>query len=142
MFCACARPLDTNPLPRGEGAGLVPAGEGSLRLLVHRRPNRLPYFAHELLGMFQHHPIRNPQQTYAKSSQIILFCSVFPHLAGLRVNTAIKFDRQPLFEAVEIEYANFKAELTAKFRALAPAAQQVPRGFFSFSWAAGNSRIR
>jgi hypothetical protein len=66
---------------------------------------------------------------------LILLGSVFPHLAGLRVNSAIKLDCQPMLEAVEIEDAIPNGELAARFGAQPPAAQQVPGGFFSLGLA-------
>jgi len=48
------------------------------------------------------------------------------------MNTAIKLDRQSMFEAVEIDNPVFDAALAAKFRAQPSAAQQVPCRSFSF----------
>jgi hypothetical protein len=48
------------------------------------------------------------------------------------MNTAIKLDRQPMFEAVEIENRAFDGALAAKLRAQPSAAQQMPGRFFSF----------
>lgn len=50
--------------------------------------------------MFQHHRIWNSQQPYTDRPQIILFDRVFPHLADLRMNAAVKLDRQAMLEAV------------------------------------------
>jgi hypothetical protein len=77
--------------------------------LVQSRPHRVHHGAHELVRMFQHHPIRNPQQTYAKGSQGVFLNSVFPHLVRLRVNTAVKLDGQSMFEAVEIDDTAFSS---------------------------------
>jgi hypothetical protein len=86
--------------------------------------------------MFPHHPIRNPQQTYAKGSQGVFLNSFFPHLVRLRVNTAVKLDGQSMFEAVEIQDPTVNPELTAKFRTQPPAAPQAPGCLFSFGLAA------
>jgi hypothetical protein len=48
------------------------------------------------------------------------------------VGTAIKLDRQSMFEAVEISNPVFDAAWAAKFRAQPWVAQQIPRRFFSF----------
>ncbi len=82
-----------------------------------------PHFGYELLRVFQHSPIGNPQQAYAESSQVILFSSVFPYLTRLRVNTAIQLDRHSMLEAVEIDNPAIDAALAAEFRAQAPVAQ-------------------
>jgi hypothetical protein len=48
------------------------------------------------------------------------------------MNTAIKLDRQSMFEAVEIDNPVFDAALAAKFRAQPSAARQIPCRSFSF----------
>ena len=48
------------------------------------------------------------------------------------MNTAIKLDRQSMFEAVEIDNPVFDAALAAKLRAQPSAVQQIPCRFFSF----------
>jgi hypothetical protein len=52
--------------------------------------------------VFQHHCIRNSQQSNAEGPQIIFFGGIFAHLVDLRVNAAIKFNGKPMFEAVKI----------------------------------------
>jgi len=135
--------MDLSPLLRGEGGprpALSPAGAGRVRghSLISAppgpsSPDGFPHFAHELLWILQRQPVRNPQQAYAETFQIILFRSVFPHLAGLRVHTAIKLDRQSMLEAVEIHNPVFDAALAAKFRPQLSVAQQIPRRFFRIS---------
>jgi hypothetical protein len=48
-------------------------------------------------------PIRDTQQPDPRSSQIVFFRRVLPHLARLRVSTTVKFDRQAMVEAIEID---------------------------------------
>ena len=80
--------------------------------------------------MFQYHRIRNAQQTYTESSQIIFFDGVSAHLVDLRMDAAIEFYGESMLEAVKIEDAVFDTELTAKFRAQSTIAEQVPRDLF------------
>jgi hypothetical protein len=49
------------------------------------------------------------------------------------VHTAIKLDRQSMFEAVEIDNPVFDAAWAAKFRAQPSVTQQIPRRFFRIS---------
>jgi hypothetical protein len=65
-----------------------------------------------------------------RGAQIIFFGGVFAHLIDLRVNAAIEFKGEPMFEAVKIKDAVFDAELTAKFRAQSTITEQVPRDLF------------
>jgi len=69
------------------------------------------HFTHEFLGILYHQPIRNAQQPDPRSSEIVLFRRVLPQLAGLRVNPSVKFDRKPMFEAVEIDHPVLEAAL-------------------------------
>ena len=138
--------MDLSPLLRGEGGprpALSPAGAGRVRghSLISAppgpsSPDGFPHFAHELIGILQHQPVWNPHQAYAETSQIILFRSLFPHWAGLRVDTAIKLHRPSMFEAVEIDNPVFAAAWAAKFRAQPSLAQPIPRRFFRISWGA------
>ena len=78
-------------------------GEGLLPGRPHCLSHRPEYFLHELIGVFEHHGIRNAQQPYADHPQIIFFPRISAHLANLGVNTAIKFNGQSMFEAVETQ---------------------------------------
>ena len=80
--------------------------------------------------MAQDQRIRNAQQANAEGPQIILFGGIFAHLTDLRVNAAIEFNTEPMFEAVEIQDAVFDAELAAEFRAQSTITEQVPRDLF------------
>ncbi len=61
---------------------------------------------------------------------MIFFGGIFAHLVDLRVDAAIEFNGEPVFEAVKIEDAAFDAELTAKLRAQATITEQFPRSLF------------
>jgi hypothetical protein len=93
----------------------------------------LPHSAHEFFRVIDNQPIRDSQQAYAKSSQVVFFLGVSPHLTGLRVNPSIKFDRQSTFKAVEIHHPVFQAALAAEFGAQPSAAQQIPCRSFGVS---------
>ena len=130
MIAGRARARRTISLSAGERGDRKAGGEGSLPRLLDRRPDSLHHFAHELVRVLQHHRIRNAQQSNAEGPQIIFFGGIFAHLVDLRVNAAIEFNGQSMFEAVKIEDAVFDAELTAKFRAQSTIAEQVPRDLF------------
>ena len=89
-----------------------------------------PHFTHESLGILHHQSVRNAQQLDPCGSEIILFRRVLPHLAGLRVNATVKFDRQAMFEAVEIHYPVLEAALAPEFCTHLSAAQEMPRRSF------------
>jgi hypothetical protein len=99
------------------------------------RLDGLPHFAYEFLRIFQHQPGRNPKQADPELSQIILFRSVFPDLARLRMCAAIKLDRPSMLKTVEVNNAVLDAALAAKLRACPLGAQQMPCGLFTLSLA-------
>ena len=117
-------------LSAGERGDRRAVGEGLLFRLFDRRSDRLHYLTHELIRVFQHHRIRNPQQMYTESSQIIFFGGISAHLVDLRVDPAVELNGQSMLEAVKIEDAVFDAELTAKLCAQPTVTQQLPRGLF------------
>jgi hypothetical protein len=92
--------------------------------------------------VFHHHRIRNAQQSNTESSQTIFFGGISAHLVDLRVNAAIEFNGEPMFEAVEIEDTVFHPELTPKFRAQSTVAQELPRCISASVGLARSSRIR
>ena len=96
--------------------------------------NGFPHLTHEFLGILYHQPLRNAQQPDPRSPQIVLFRRVLPHLAGLRVNPSVKFDRQPRFEAVEIDPPVFQTAWAAELCTQLPAAQEMPGRSFGLSW--------
>ncbi len=89
-----------------------------------------PHFMQKSLGILYHQPVRNTQQPDSRSSQIVFFRRVLPHLAGPRVSPTVKFDRQAVFEAVEIDNPVFYAALTAELCTQLAAAQEIPRRSF------------
>ena len=121
-----ARPRPRKILPSPPGRGWLAAGgltsrgetgEGSLPRLLRRRPHRL-----------HHYRVRTRPRAPApwhwesativcRGPQIILFRGVFAHPIDLRVNAAIEFGGQSIFEAVEIQNAVFNAELPPELRA-------------------------
>jgi hypothetical protein len=84
--------------------------------------------------VLQNHGVRNAQQSYAESPQMIFFLGVPAYLVDLRMNAAIKLNGQSVLEAVEIQDAIFNVELTAKRRPQPTTPQEPPRGLFSFRW--------
>ena len=92
--------------------------------------NGFPHFTQEFLGILYHQPILNPQQLYPRRSEIVFFPRIPPHLAGLRVNPSVKFDRQAMFEAVEIENPVFDSALAPELCTRLAAAQEIPRRSF------------
>ena len=112
--------------PRFAGRG----GEGLLPILVTRRRNCIDNRPHELVRMFQHHGVGNPQQSNAEGPQTVFFGGIIAHLVDLRVNPAIELNGEPMFEAVKIQDAVFDAELPAEFRAQSTITQQGPSGLF------------
>ena len=89
-----------------------------------------PHLAHELLGILHHQPIRDAQQPDPCGSEIVLFRGVLPHLAGLRVSATVKFDRQAMFEAVEINNPALDAALAPELCTQPVVAQEMPRRSF------------
>ena len=90
----------------------------------------LPHFMQKSLGILYHQPIRNTQQPDPRSSQIVFFRCVLPHLAGLRVSPTVKFDRQAMFEAIEIDNPVLDSALAAELCTQLAAAQEIPRRSF------------
>jgi hypothetical protein len=86
----------------GERGHRKAVGEGSLPNILDRPSESFHHFAHELVGVFQHHRIRNAQQSNAEGPQIIFFGSIFAHLIDLSVDAAIEFKGEPMFEALKI----------------------------------------
>ena len=140
-MCARARSKHRS-LSRGRGwpeTGVLTSrgrpGEGSLPILSTQRSNRIDHRSHKLVHVLQNHGVRNSQQSYAERPQTIFFPRVPAHLIDLRVNAAIEFNCEPMFEAVKIQNAAIDAELTAKLRAKSTIPQESPRGLFGFRWA-------
>jgi hypothetical protein len=98
--------------------------------------NAFSHFTQEFLGILYHQPIRNAQQPDPRGSEIIFLRCVLPHLAGLRVNPAVKFDRQSMFEAVEIDNPVLEAALAAELCSQLAAPQETPRPSFGLSFVA------
>ena len=90
-------------------------GEGLLLPLFLHHSHRIDNRAHELVGVSQHQGVRNTQQAYAESPQMIFLRGVPAHLVDLRMNPAVQFNGQSMFEAIEIEQAVFDAKLPAEF---------------------------
>jgi len=102
----------------------IETGEGSF-------PSHcFPHFTQEYLGILYHQPIFNPQQLYPHGSEIVFFRSVPPHLAGLRVNASVRFDREATFEAEEIHNPVLEAALAPELCTQVAAAQEIPRRSF------------
>jgi hypothetical protein len=95
-------------------------------------PHRIDNLPHELSRVLENHCIWNAQQPYAKSAQMVFFRGVPAHLIDLRMNAAVEFDGQSMFEAIKIQDSAFQGELAAKFRAQAAATEQVPGSFLRF----------
>ena len=104
---AGARPKTSFSLSEGRG-WLAPraftsgreSGEGLLPRLFRHRPHRIDNLPHELVRVLQNHGVRNAQQSYAQSPQMIFFRGVPAHLIDLRMNAAIELNGQSVFEAV------------------------------------------
>ena len=109
-------------------------GEGLLPRVVPPRPHCIDNLPHKLVLVLQNQGVRDPQQSYAESPQMIFFLSVPAHLVDLRVNAAVKLNGQSMLKAVEIQDTLFNAELTAKLRAQPAIPQESPRGLFRFRW--------
>ena len=64
---------------------------------------------------------------------MVFFRSVPPHLAGLRVDPAVKLDRQARFEAIEVNDPVLDSALATELCAQHSVAQEIPRRSFGFS---------
>jgi hypothetical protein len=89
-----------------------------------------PHFVQKPLGILYHQPIRNAQQPDPRSSQVVFFRRVLPHLAGLRVSTTVKFDSQAMLEAIEIDNPVFDSVLAPELCTQLAVAQEIPRRSF------------
>ena len=76
--------------------------------------NRLPHSAQKFFRLLHHQPIRNPQQPYTPSSEMIFLFGVLSHLAGLRVNPAVQLDGQSRLETVEVDDPVLQTKLAAE----------------------------
>ena len=121
--------VDNLPSPLGRGCpakAFSSAVAGRVRGCFLATGNRLPNFAPKLSWVLVHHPVRNAQQPYPPGSEIIFFRGIFAHLGGLRVNPSVQFDRQSVFEAVEINDPVLETTLAAKLGAQLSAPQEIP----------------
>ena len=91
-----------------------------------------PHFMQKPLWILYDQPIRDTQQPDPRSSQIVFFRRVLPHLAGLRVSPTVKFDRQAMFEAIEIDDPVFDSALAAELCTQLSVSQEIPRRSFGF----------
>ena len=125
--------VERQPSPVGRGCpatALSPAAAGRVRGHFVATGNCFPHFMQKPLGILYHQPIRNAQQPDPRSSQIVFFRCILPHLAGLRVSTTVKFDRQAMLEAIEIDNPVFDSALAAELCTQLAVAQEIPRRSF------------
>jgi len=115
---------------------LLPAIAGRVRGCFLPTGNGVPNFSQKFSQALHHQCSRNPQQPYPQGFQIIFFRGVFTHLVGLRVNSSVQFDRQPVFETIEINDPVFDPALAAELGAQPSATQEVPGRSFSVGLAA------
>ena len=97
--------------------------------------NGFPHFTHEFVGIVHHQAICDAQQLDACGSEIVLFLRVLPHLAGLRVNATVKFDRQAMFETIEIDNPVLDSALAPELCTHPSVAQEIPRNSFGLGLA-------
>ena len=97
---------ERQPSPLGRGClapALSSAGARRVRGRFVATGDCFPHFMQKPLWILYDQPIRDTQQPDPRSSQIVFFRRVLPHLARLRVSTTVKFDRQAMVEAIEID---------------------------------------